>query len=1592
MYINKIDELVNNVIDDFYAKMGKKPELHKMSTESNFVRFQKDINTLLMEYNKTINRGEINKILEDEENGRKIYELLKRYVAYYFFLTIGFFYAGKPDTFINNIVELTRNQPSFPLKIANFFNSESNSQIIILNNLAHNILIVISADSNRRMALHKKPEYDNAFSFVNTFGEEFINTLFRLENIGGDKSLQAHNIIKTIIINELYIGLDKHDVQLILDKKEKDTGEYTYIEIVVPRRDYIDYNTIEAALSESEVERGVASEIYELLTNFEDVQKIKTTTDNRILDLLNSGFLVPITEDFLLYHKENEKYDKYLENNKASIKREDTRIKYIVTKIDSVSEYYSANTLSKKNVKQEIEKNFSVPLSNRKAVIVNNTENIKIINKLHLQGRTAIDSNEYYNDLVHYMLYPYINFRDFSTSGFSISMEKTIDVVRYVNFDAVNRKDSHHDIQMRVGSEGYILNIVGFVLHPQKSIIQCYQPRDLVNVRNIEYKKKSYTNGYEGCLKYIQYQYSGKKAHRPIYWLFDLSKDKIIMDTYDMSKKINDGEHLKLILSKLHSEIINIMLAKIVELVNNHKSITLQQFYPLIHHIEKHFFPINKEFEVFKELERYIYYEKAAPAKDEYDIQEDIFYGFGENVIKLPSYKKPIIKSHEVNIYNVTNSKTNKGMEYMEAEQVGAICQHNVTWDNLTALRKKNPNKFTRYLFEFIQQYIEQNYDDDFICKSCGTLVNLKNYVQDGTYDSEGRFVTFSSTLDIPLEDIREYEKYKPSIRNIEKIVERLASITNVNTLVGLSSAVKHRIRSVVKDTIDMLLIHNSNLKKTQKERQIQNLSKYGIKRELTNLFSFELENNIFIFSSKDKDYYKPIKRNNILIYVMLMIVLELSDTQLFYMSGDKICNYYIFEKYGVSWFADLHVVKNDKGDILPMRELPTLCYILFYMSCMITKYGMWQRDASEEKTKKFDPLIQKIIINTFVDCCNSVIELYGQKRKHYLYDIVANKYFQKMNDLFRNKEILAKIKEIEDKKMSTDVKKKKIVSVRAKPILLVGEYTNGQYYDILDYVRCHIHRYYIPKITHILAPFMEISNKTNCHTTGQFHIWKRDGPIFVCQVCGKKPEDPNRASSNEIRKLYHEYTIRHNLTQYCKNGMIKCEDFDKINIKELEKRLSTIAKQNRLETATLVNKEEQKKLSERSDFITELRAKFAKTKSHKTDFYRHIDLLMEHFESLVGKTPDIGYNQQLKNDVYIIDHDHNGFALPGNPIVIVNDGNKIQEKKNHPWFKTDVIYYTNFKLAIDVYYNAKTYLLLGYKERNKDFQLSTRPTSFLKINYSILNRLKMLGFDMRYYDVENEVQELKKFIDDDQQVLKTLISDLARQRVDNIKRAMSIIQRNVNRIRFSYIPKRTEGIEETFDDKLGHKYNKKLKPMVLSNKNETFLEHWKQATNGIFFDGSNIKTINLNVKDKFLSYIDIADYDYSGNLLSYYLTSEMSKLISINTDKSVKVNVIYLLIDLIINIHKLLNEEVVYTNLETRRFNYILASRDYAKEIETFGGETEGFYGEYKDPDAPEDPDAQEALYDAQEEQDAMDVEGDLDYEIDYTDGVNMG
>jgi len=1073
------------------------------------------------------------------------------------------------------------------------------------------------------------------------------------------------------------------------------------------------------------------------------------------------------------------------------------------------------------------------------------------------------------------------------------------------------------------------------------------------------------------------------------------------LDKYEVVNKISDNEHIKILISTLYDNIIYMTINQILSHVNKKKKITLQYFEKILLHVNNKIIGFLENIDINTTLKENIYTNYIIKLEDKYDIKEDQFPGLIGEIIKLPSApNKPKEKIPILKIQKFQKPKNIELDEIMEADQYDAICQHNITWDNISALRKKNPNKFSEQLFEFFQQYIIKNYDDDFICKSCGALVNLKNYVQEGTYDDDGRFVSFSMPMDVSIEDIPEYEKYKSTIRNLEKIIERIASISNISSLSGNSTTIKSRIKKIVKDGIDLLLVHNANLKNIYKERS-EKISFYGINKELTNLFVFELDNSIFIYSSKDKDQYKPIKRNNIVIYLLFLIILELSDSQLYYMTGDKICNYYLFSKYGINWFSNINIKINNKNKTEPILNYKVFCYIIFYMSCLLTKYGLWYTENKDEKIdvkKKFDPNIQKSILHTLIDFINSILEMYSKKKKHYIYDIIANKFFQKLSTTFKNDEILNRIKIVENKKTNiyADNKKNKIVSNKEKKIILLDKFKEGNYFGYSDWLKYKIAKYFIPKSTYIFNKYYEISNITNCES-GIFHNWIIKGNECICSICNLSAKNLNHKHDMKIIYNYNSIQLQKLAKKYCKSGELhnfifetksQCNictncskiESDKLTDNELHELSINIIKFKELQTKKIP--ENIKKIKNHKNFINDIKSKYGKSKEHKEDYYKFIDLFIENIESILGKDLNLdNKNIFLRYDSYIINHDHNGFPI-NDPFWITDTLNKIIFKKDHPFFKKDVIFYSNHKLQIDVFYDASTKLLLGFKEKNKDFQYSKKSNIYLKINHSISNRIKMLGYTSHFVDIHNYVESFENVFNDKDILLKYIVSDINRERIFRLKKFINDLQRYIYRLAYNYDIKPID--EENNSDLFLEKYKNKLNNIVLYKDNIKFLKNWKVIKYELFFETLENKVINLDKNVKYISNYDLSTYDYTGNVILFYLVNEMIKLLDLNNDNYVKSTLAYLLLDIIIKIHDEFDDEKDLTNTEIKRFKYILDLKDDVN-IENFE--------ESVDDENIDDENVQNQLDDDYEEEQGMDMDISEEdyYEIDYSPSVNF-
>jgi hypothetical protein len=106
------------------------------------------------------------------------------------------------------------------------------------------------------------PSKKHVVAFLDGLGEEFVEAAFKIE----DKNyIKAHNLIKTIIIIDIYKNIEKKDLFRILDLLENTETEFTFIDVVIPIKEIIDISTIEALLSKKDVSSGMAKVIWEYI-------------------------------------------------------------------------------------------------------------------------------------------------------------------------------------------------------------------------------------------------------------------------------------------------------------------------------------------------------------------------------------------------------------------------------------------------------------------------------------------------------------------------------------------------------------------------------------------------------------------------------------------------------------------------------------------------------------------------------------------------------------------------------------------------------------------------------------------------------------------------------------------------------------------------------------------------------------------------------------------------------------------------------------------------------------------------------------------------------------------------------------------------------------------------------------------------------------------------------------------------------------------------------------------------------------------------------------------------------------------------------
>lgn len=1513
MYITKIDNYLDKMIDKLYIFLRQKKVFEEITKDINFVTYQDYILNTTKSYVDSIDYKELKKIIKQDSNCNMLVNVIKRYSIYYIYLGLSYYYKSGRDLFITNIIETSKNQKDGIYTIENFFNSENNAKLISFFNDIKNIQTLYESGKTWEKILliikNNPIKYQSTLDLFNELGDEFVTEHFLVDD-------NFHNIIKTIIFKMIYLKEEKQDVIRILEEKSDDKKEYMYLDVVYSKSTKLTDFLLIKKFVESSNRKINPEDIYDFLEEYMDDEEFNLKKNRDFVNyLLVNNIVVPITEDFLRYHKDTQKYEKDELIAQEKVKERDTsKIKVIINNNNIMTNYYSDIYEKNPNLKLKANKLIYKQLDYRNAVLYNNNEELKIMNKL--RDIKDLDSFNLLMELENIRRYNYINYKQLSKDGFKFRPQENVEGIRYTNI----KSDRNKKIESRMSNDDIDINIVGIIWNPTKLPLLYFNNKDLINVTELTKNE----NGYEAFVDVIKKTFSNEKQ-KLFYWLFNVKKDKIKLDSYENVSEDEIKKNIFILLKSIFELYNDLIFKQFKKDIDQVKELDTSYIDNIILEYKRNFIDFDFDTKLINRFRNYSYNKLKVYKKSECSFDSPLTRDKSK-IIKLPVVK---IENKEKNIIVVDYFNTKEEVDVMNVE---GICNHHVKWIHISSLARRKDDSFSQAVFDFVKQYVKVNETNDYICKSCNELLKIKHFVYEGTYIKEkDTFMTTNIVVNNDLTKIDKYNKYTRTVKNIEKNLEKFSNTCNLYTFIGNSKINKLARRMVTKDVIDLILLHTQWLKTQPRERGEKYEKKYGTNPKLSNLFFFELKDDIFLTSSEDTDKFKLIKYNNVITYMMLIIISEMHPGMLSNLVSTKRCNFFLFDKLKDRIFGNMFIRINEK-EKKALLKIPLLAYTIYYFSCVLTSdyYWLWNREEKEG----FNGTIQLTIIHTIVDLINTIIEaniqLGNDEKTDYLYEILYARLLDKINKVYSDKHIYDKILNESNDYIKEDKETKKISFISKNVDYITIGKDDEDYVELSDKVKCELSTTRVK--SRKSKKESDLNILTNCDS-GDFHNWVIEDNDLVCSKCNKsfnklvrtqeKIQDTSTEKDNyqeiinqlvnqKLNKVLKDYCISGSTHEFDKDGSIckKCHKdvtnctFNSKELKQFQKYIDDKEVKRQLDIINKIKKyiENYKKYKENkkeklNNFVRDYNSKTSgKIPNYVKDF-------MKELTSVLGKKVKFeNCTIHLTDTNYVINHDHLGNRVKDEISFFKSDG-IIKYCENDEYYKRDVYYYVNRKRNVTVYYDAVSLQYIGYKDKDKH---KIESDSHLIINYSIQDKLMKLGLKSDYYEMKNISERYYK-----KKNYKAIVKELIRLRTLNLRqianKMKSIIYRVGNNMK-----------DKSF-------YSGEEKKVI-----NTFIKLIKSYNvNNIFNDSDSILN---NIKTDDIPEIDLKNKEYintyfmnsmnnSDTKILFFIISNLSKLLLINKNNSNLVALfIVKLIDYCFNIYN-----VSSNNKYIRQFDYII-------------------------------------------------------------------
>ena len=1107
-----------------------------------------------------------------------------------------------------------------------------------------------------------------------------------------------------------------------------------------------------------------------------------------------------------------------------------------------------------------------------------------------------------------------------------------------------------------------------------------------------------------------------KKNKKLYYWLFDIKKDIPKLNGYHDFNSNDPTKNIKVMIAQIYENYIDIVKHKYETYIDTIDEITVWNLNNILKGYTNKYFDFKLNPEIKNELiEKTLY--KLKEIAITIDDVDEMMPGKRDTIIKLPKLKRDEQKK------NVILINYEKEEEIILSSSINEpLCLHYVKWKNINRLSKTSSDEFSQTVVDFAKQYVKINTTGDYVCKSCNEMLYLQKFIYEGTYVEElDTFMTTNIAINQKLEEIPKYSKYMRTIRNLEKNIEKIAYASDLTSYIGTSPTIRLKRKLIIKDVLDLILLHTEYLRKQPKTRIEDVGKKYNILKDFTNLFFFELKDEIFLTSSTDTDYYKLIKYNNVIVYLLFIIILELNPGQILNLKDDKRCNYFFFDKFGKPLFENLFLRKNEK-EKLPLNKRPLLCYVIYYFACIFSNNRIWlwndstnkdstTKESNNIKNKQINIInIQKTIVHTLIDLMNTIVESnftsniveedkYGKKKeKNYLYEFINTRLNQKIDITFNDADLLKRIDTNSLKKVNIDQNTKKFTFVTKKKLLI--DISNNQTMDDLiqeNNDKCDV----------TISEFEHLENTNNNNyfdllsncPDGSFHKWKFEKNDMICTLCNQSynellklynvssSEDENKNYLQKLRlitlnKLAKKYCISGELHELDNDGIcIKCKKnpatakFTEKELDKMDKNIEEKTYENNLESFKLMKKylsnkeEESNKIKSIMDIFNRSYLENTNNKlySYVSDF---IDRIIKILGAKIKFKDNIIY---LKDTIYTLDHDYLGNKRK-ETVYILSSEQKIETYKNHPFYKIDVFYYKDKANNVFVYYDLITLQYLGYSENNKEFK-KNKSNASMKINLSIRDSIMLLGLENKYMNLYHLNSEYQKMTT--QEILEKsnfIVNNYIRTRVLNLKqivsRSLSIINNIKNNGKFiSFYGTEEKILVNDFITKIKHFKTE-------HNNNDHIFKDWNIISNNIGINPIP-DNIEISITKNYFDTSNLLNINNTDSKIIFYLLFNFNKLLDYNSQIGIQSEICSLIIQLI---RYFFNQYFrPYSNTDVRKFDHILINEtpyidDNLKVV--------GFYQELLNNKEVEDnkEKEKEGNYDAQQAFESMDID---DYEV---------